>query len=91
VRVRVRVRLRLRLGFTPNPNPDPNPNPIPNPNQIKGHPFFSGIDWGSLRGADAAPFKPHVESATDTSHFDKFEERPPNEQGAAAGDTVRAS
>jgi hypothetical protein len=55
--------------------------------QIKGHPFFNGIDWSSLRCADAAPFKPHVESATDTSHFDKFEERPPNEPGAAVGDT----
>jgi len=55
--------------------------------QIKGHPFFNGIDWSSLRCAGAAPFKPHVESATDTSHFDKFEERPPNEPGAAVGDT----
>ena len=55
--------------------------------QIKGHPFFNGIDWSALRCADAAPFKPHVESATDTSHFDKFEERPPNESGAAVGDT----
>ena len=55
--------------------------------QIKGHPFFNGIDWSALRCADAAPFKPHVESATDTSHFDKFEERPPNEPGAAVGET----
>jgi serine/threonine kinase 38 len=50
--------------------------------QIKRHPFFDGIDWSSLREPGAAPFKPQVDSATDTSHFDKFEERPPGEPGA---------
>ena len=49
--------------------------------QIKSPPFFHGVDWGALREPGTAPFKPEVESATDTSHFDKFEERPPNEPG----------
>jgi serine/threonine protein kinase len=44
--------------------------------QIKRHPFFDGIDWSSLREPGAAPFKPQVDSATDTSHFDTFEELP---------------
>lgn len=62
--------------------------------EIKQHPFFAGIDWSSLRSPGAAPFKPQVESATDTSHFDKFEEKdeaaPPGTTppGSARGDDL---
>ncbi|CAN6628283.1 serine/threonine-protein kinase Ypk1p [Trichomonascus vanleenenianus] len=39
---------------------------------IKAHPFFAQIDWKRLMAKKyAAPFKPAVESATDTSNFDQ--------------------
>lgn len=39
--------------------------------EIKAHPFFAQIDWKRLMNKKyAAPFKPAVESATDTSNFD---------------------
>ncbi|KAJ3374877.1 AGC/AKT protein kinase [Allomyces macrogynus ATCC 38327] len=38
---------------------------------IKAHPFFADIDWHQLRKKQIRPpFKPHVESETDTSNFD---------------------
>jgi protein-serine/threonine kinase len=37
-------------------------------NQIKGHPFFYGADWNSLRHIEP-PFVPHLQSITDTSYF----------------------
>jgi len=43
--------------------------------EIKAHPFFSGIDWSSLRREGAAPYRPRVASQVDTSNFDQFEER----------------
>jgi len=35
---------------------------------IKAHPFFSGVDWDTIRQIDA-PFVPHLRSITDTSYF----------------------
>lgn len=40
--------------------------------EIKAHPFFAQIDWRRLMAKKyAAPFKPAVEDAEDTSNFDK--------------------
>lgn len=40
--------------------------------EIKAHPFFAQIDWRRLMAKKyAAPFKPAVESAADTSNFDQ--------------------
>lgn len=40
--------------------------------EIKAHPFFAQIDWKRLMNKKyAAPFKPSVESAIDTSNFDQ--------------------
>lgn len=36
--------------------------------KIKGHPFFFGADWDSLRYIDP-PFVPALQSITDTSYF----------------------
>nr|XP_033466146.1 myotonin-protein kinase isoform X1 [Epinephelus lanceolatus] len=36
---------------------------------FRSHPFFSGLDWGSLH-KHPAPFLPEVSNATDTSNFD---------------------
>ncbi|KAI9179567.1 Serine/threonine-protein kinase [Blastocladiella emersonii ATCC 22665] len=39
--------------------------------EIKRHPFFADIDWDKLRKKQIVPpFKPTVESETDTSNFD---------------------
>lgn len=39
--------------------------------EIRAHPFFAQIDWKRLMAKKyAAPFKPQVESLTDTSNFD---------------------
>lgn len=41
------------------------------PQEIKSHPFFAAVDWRKLMGRKyAAPFRPDVMSATDTSNFD---------------------
>lgn len=36
--------------------------------EIKAHPFFAGVDWNTLRDIEA-PFKPQLQSITDTSYF----------------------
>ncbi|KAM4619719.1 myotonin-protein kinase [Polymixia lowei] len=36
---------------------------------FRSHPFFCGLDWGSLHKSPA-PFLPEVSNATDTSNFD---------------------
>lgn len=37
--------------------------------EIKSHPFFASIDWKKLLAKQIQPpFKPHVESAIDTSN-----------------------
>ncbi|KAJ7996809.1 hypothetical protein DPEC_G00222380 [Dallia pectoralis] len=40
---------------------------------FRGHPFFSGLDWGSLNELPA-PFQPEVSNATDTSNFDVLDD-----------------
>ncbi|KAG7470638.1 hypothetical protein MATL_G00115960 [Megalops atlanticus] len=37
--------------------------------EARTHPFFCGLDWGSLHHLPA-PFQPEVSNATDTSNFD---------------------
>jgi serine/threonine protein kinase len=39
-----------------------------NVEQMKKHPFFYGVDWGTIRQIDA-PFVPNLRSITDTSYF----------------------
>jgi serum/glucocorticoid-regulated kinase 2 len=41
------------------------------PQEIKAHPFFASVDWRKLMARKyAPPFRPNVESASDTSNFD---------------------
>ena len=41
--------------------------------EIKGHPFFEGVDWGHIRERPAAiPIE--IRSIDDTSNFDDFPE-----------------
>ena len=57
------------------PSPSPQPYRTDGAAEVKRHPFFDGIDWANLRAPNApVPFKPTIASATDTSHFDKFED-----------------
>ncbi|KAJ1962920.1 Serine/threonine-protein kinase [Dipsacomyces acuminosporus] len=37
--------------------------------ELKQHPFFSGVDWSSLRTRTRPPWIPPLSSITDTSHF----------------------
>lgn len=50
---------------------------------MKKHPFFYGVDWGTIRKIDA-PFVPNLRSITDTSYFptDELEEVPDEPMGA---------
>lgn len=41
--------------------------------EIKRHPFFEGIAWDKIRTLPA-PFVPRLQTETDTSYFDVFEE-----------------
>ncbi|EEB05640.1 AGC/NDR protein kinase Orb6 [Schizosaccharomyces japonicus yFS275] len=45
--------------------------------EIMHHPFFAGVDWGSIRAIEA-PFVPSLKSITDTSYFptDELEQVP---------------
>ena len=46
------------------------------PTEIKGHPFFAGVDWERIRtpgNAPFVPFVPHIASSTDVRHFAAFE------------------
>lgn len=40
---------------------------------FRAHPFFCGLDWGSLHELPA-PFQPEVSNATDTSNFDVLDD-----------------
>ncbi|XP_041742372.2 myotonin-protein kinase isoform X3 [Coregonus clupeaformis] len=40
---------------------------------FRSHPFFCGLDWGSLHELPA-PFEPEVSNATDTSNFDVLDD-----------------
>ena len=48
--------------------------------EIKAHPFFEGVDWDTIREAEA-PFIPDLKSITDTRYFPTDEldipDRPP--------------
>ena len=53
--------------------------------EVKGHPFFQGIDWEHLY-EQPAPCKPVVTSETDTRNFEHFDEVPPTPPtGASPG------
>jgi len=41
--------------------------------EVKRHRFFAGIDWKRLHEADP-PYKPPINSETDTQNFERFEE-----------------
>eukprot|EP01095_Lingulamoeba_sp_RSL-Kostka_P014834 TRINITY_DN6622_c0_g3_i1.p1 TRINITY_DN6622_c0_g3~~TRINITY_DN6622_c0_g3_i1.p1 ORF type:complete len:489 (-),score=161.43 TRINITY_DN6622_c0_g3_i1:146-1612(-) len=41
--------------------------------EIMDHEFFEGIDWNNLRGCNA-PVIPQLESETDTSNFEEYDE-----------------
>ena len=43
------------------------------PGDFWDHPFFSGLDWGSLHQLPA-PFLPEVSNPTDTSNFDVLDD-----------------
>ena len=43
------------------------------PGDFWDHPFFSGLDWGSLHQLPA-PFQPEVSNPTDTSNFDVLDD-----------------
>lgn len=60
---------------------------------IKNHPFFAQIDWRRLMAKKyAAPFKPAVESATDTSNFDsEFTSEVPADSVVEDGDYLSES
>jgi len=45
---------------------------------LQRHPFFKGVDWDRLRQTTAV-IVPAVASDVDVSHFDEFEERPPDQ------------
>ena len=50
--------------------------------EVKGHPFFEGIQWDTLY-QQPAPCKPVVSGETDTRNFEHFEELPPQAPGAS--------
>lgn len=41
--------------------------------EIKGHPFFAGVDWGRLYSA-VPPYQPAVEHELDTQNFEQYED-----------------
>jgi serine/threonine kinase 38 len=44
--------------------------------EIKAHPFFSSLNWETIRQAKA-PYVPELSSETDTRNFDRYEETEP--------------
>lgn len=36
--------------------------------ELKNHPFFSGVDWATIRNI-VPPFVPHLKSSVDTQYF----------------------
>jgi len=46
--------------------------------EIQAHPFFRGVDWVRIRELKAVSV-PKIKNDADTSHFDKFEDAPPQE------------
>ena len=52
--------------------------------EIKAHPFFRGIPWGSLHDLEP-PCKPDVRGELDTRNFEVLEEAPASTGGAKGG------
>ncbi|CAL5229889.1 g13304 [Coccomyxa viridis] len=42
--------------------------------EVKAHPFFAGVDWDAMAGAQA-PYVPTVTHELDTQNFEEFEEK----------------
>lgn len=54
-----------------NRNPKHRLGAIDDGRELRAHPFFADIDWDALRNKKIPPpFKPHLNSETDTSNFD---------------------
>lgn len=54
-----------------NRNPKHRLGAIDDGRELRAHPFFADIDWDALREKKIPPpFKPHLNSETDTSNFD---------------------
>ncbi|QLG75098.1 hypothetical protein HG535_0H04250 [Zygotorulaspora mrakii] len=54
-----------------NRNPKHRLGAIDDGRELRAHPFFADIDWKALRQKKIPPpFKPHLNSETDTSNFD---------------------
>ncbi|GLC43365.1 hypothetical protein PLESTB_001335800 [Pleodorina starrii] len=61
--------------------------------EIKGHPFFYGVDWSTLH-KKPAPFVPKVEHELDTQNFEHFEEEgrgPGNPGSMSSGGSGRGN
>lgn len=48
---------------------------------LKAHPFFDGVDWGTLRSSPP-PFVPKLKGPIDCQYFDEFPADPPPKQTA---------
>lgn len=54
-----------------NRNPRHRLGAVDDGRELRAHPFFADIDWNALRDKKIPPpFKPHLNSETDTSNFD---------------------
>ena len=54
-----------------NRNPKHRLGAVDDGRELRAHPFFNDIDWEALKQKKIAPpFKPHLNSETDTSNFD---------------------
>ena len=75
----------------PNPNPNSNPNSevctIDDYEQLKGHPFFKGIDWEKLANKQVKP--PYIPSAEEYSRNHTQLNGPGNGPGNGSGNGRR--
>ncbi|KAG2449010.1 hypothetical protein HYH02_005764 [Chlamydomonas schloesseri] len=58
--------------------------------EIKGHPFFAGVDWAHLHLVQA-PFVPRVDHDLDTQNFENFDEEMHNHGGLERNGSGRNS
>ena len=58
-------------------------------NALQAHPFFAGVDWDALAGAQA-PYVPTVTHELDTQNFEEFEEKEPSSAAASNRRRLRA-
>jgi serine/threonine protein kinase len=56
--------------------------------EIKNHPFFKGVNWNTIRDM-SAPFIPALNSPTDTSHFEDYDELAEEEEEQRYADATR--